>query len=253
MWTVEWIDADGLQALQVDCSAASSVHDSYELVLLQKRNASMRAEGPTASASKRKRAGLQDDRANKSSKLQREPESKEKQSNDAGSVNNPHQLQQSTHPDHGAEVHRGAEVELKTTDALETEPMEDDEQPGENAQSANHYFYLLKPGTSSAAKILIPLDSQATLTASLQDQSVLEYPTIYALPQSPEALPPAYLLEKDYNKIRKGEEDELNDAIKQAGAAATAPGLREQETASTTNAPIDPQRILDMLKRDITR
>lgn len=220
-------------------------------MLLQKRNASMRSGAVDGSTTKRKRADFSDDPANKTSKPRRNPVNQVKQPDVAANANDSDQLQSSIQLSNGAEVQlpeatRQPKMEVGSELIAHAEP------PTETVQPATQSFYLLKPGTSSPCKVLIPLDAQATLTESLQGRTVLEYPTIYILPSSAEALPSAYLLERDYNKIRQGEEDELNDAIKQAGAAARTHDIRQHEPVAPS-ASIDPQRILDMLKRDITR
>lgn len=216
--------------------------------MVQRRNASVRTRAGEILSTKRKRASLHSDRANKTARPDQG-----KQPDRAPDATDSGQLRPSTEPDGAAERRESVELSSQSTDTLESEPRANDEQPDEDIQSANLLFYLLKPGTSSASKVLIPLDSQATLTKSLQNQTLLEYPTIYALPQSTQLLPPAYLLESEYEKIRKGEEDELKEAINWAASTATPRGMQDPEPVAAANAAIDPQRILDMLKRDITR
>lgn len=214
----------------------------------------------TSSSIKRKRADPQGDHASKTSKrmpdsndLLTKKDSKERDKTESSieSV----QLQLSRQSGNSPVVHDGAQQEIQPTnmETYKSEPNIDDKGDAGSTQSVAQSFYLLRPGTSSAAKVLIPLESHATLTASLQDRTVQEYPTIYVLPEPRGSLPSKYLLENEYNKIRKGEEDELNEAIKQAGPAAIVQNMRGEETVAAANTQIDPQRILDMLKRDVTR
>lgn len=253
LWTVEWIDGDGSQVVQADCSASSSLQESYELMLQQKRNASLRTatgDGAASSATKRKRADVQKGSASKSSKLQQE--------SDLHLVHNEvfttrAQQEFSTQSKRGGVSATQTEPEAPNVDALTSEPVTSVEQAVKSDETPSLSFYLLKPGTTSTCKVLIPLDSRATLTASLQDHTVLEYPTLYTLAQSPESLTSPYMLEKDYNQIRKAEEVELNEAIEQAGPTFVAQGMRQNETVAAANTQIDPQKILDMLKRDVTR
>lgn len=254
LWTVEWVGGDGLQVVQADCLASSSLQESYEVVLQQKRNASIRIEAgghPALSKSKRKRAaGLQDHGVNKSSKLKQDSDEQEEQAEDSlSSVPG----QPSKQPQQVAEVDEERQPETPAN-ALEPDSMtgaNNHVKCGDGLTSFS--FYLLKPGTTSSSKVLIPLDPQATLTTSLQDQTVLEYPTLYVLPHSPACLPSPFLLEKDYKTIHSGEEDELSEAIKQAGPAMAARGSRGHDSHAAPNTQLDPQKILDMLKRDVTR
>lgn len=261
MWTVEWIDANGQHDLQDDCLASSSVNDCYELMLQQRHNASMRrmtAETLTGSTTKRKRADVQSDCTSKISKIQQDsanPASSEgsKRADGVGGDAESAQLQLSTPSKDVFKVHSGQQTEKRPSVASEQESTVGTSEAAENAQSTSRSFYLLKPGTASASKVLIPIDSMTTLTASLQDKTLLEYPTIYVLPYLPGSLPSPYMLAEDYNKIRKSEEVELDQAIRQAQPAVAAQNARIEGKAAAADNQIDPQRILDMLKRDVTR
>ena len=109
------------------------------------------------------------------------------------------------------------------------------------------YFYLLKPFTASKSNVLIPIDSSGKLTECLKGQTVLEFPTVYVLPNAPDALPAGFMLEEKYNKIQKAEEAEVDGMLRRTnestgGALAAS---REEEK------PLDANSILDMLKRDV--
>ena len=107
------------------------------------------------------------------------------------------------------------------------------------------YFYLLKPGTTPKARVLIPLDSQTTLTDALRDRTIQEYPTLYALRDSPAEIrhpsaevPANFILETDYLKCHSV--DQLDE-------------FEESEFASR-NEPqtLDANAILNMLRRDVS-
>lgn len=109
-------------------------------------------------------------------------------------------------------------------------------------------FYLLRPGTSTSAKVLIPLDAEASLTQNLQDRTVLEYPTIYGLSSNSDELPEGFLTEEQYLRMRKREDGELREALDKAG-----PLPSPIQQSDSVGSDVDPQRVLDMLKRDVTR
>lgn len=50
------------------------------------------------------------------------------------------------------------------------------------------HLYLHRPRTPTKHPVLIPLSATSSLAAALKDHTVLEFPTIYALPYSPERL-----------------------------------------------------------------
>jgi hypothetical protein len=60
------------------------------------------------------------------------------------------------------------------------------------------YFYLLRPRTCGASRVLIPLSSSSTLSTCLKGQVVLEFPTVYVLPEAPSDLPEGFILESHY-------------------------------------------------------
>lgn len=50
------------------------------------------------------------------------------------------------------------------------------------------YFYLHRPQTSTRHPVVIPLSPNIRIVDALRDRTVLEFPSIYALPDSPDAL-----------------------------------------------------------------
>ncbi|KAL8735092.1 MAG: hypothetical protein Q9181_002930 [Wetmoreana brouardii] len=61
-------------------------------------------------------------------------------------------------------------------------------------------FYLLLPCTPTSYRVLIPLSPKNTLLTALTDRFVLEFPTIYALKQTPDKLPTGFMTEEEYVK-----------------------------------------------------
>jgi hypothetical protein len=110
------------------------------------------------------------------------------------------------------------------------------------------HFYLLKPHTpSNQAKVLIALDPSKSLFELLQDQNVLEFPTIVVLPQSPDKLPPGYIIDDDYLRKAKSESNSVLDKL-----------LSHMDTAETYSEALKPDedkaleesKILEAMKKD---
>jgi hypothetical protein len=122
------------------------------------------------------------------------------------------------------------------------------EQEEESADTPTpEHFYLLRPFTASKSTVLIPIDASNTLTECLKGQTVLEFPTIYVLPDERHSLPAGFQLSEQYEKAQRAEESEV-DALVQRTNQSTGGALiatREEEK------PLDANSILDMLKRDV--
>lgn len=119
-------------------------------------------------------------------------------------------------------------------------------------QRPEHFFYLLKPGTKSASRVVIPLKSEASLTESLRHQILQEYPTIYVLPGPPDPLGAGFLLEKDYLKAIPTEAEGI---VNQPSVATKANGVAlgvQRHNLVDHDGDLDAKSILAMLKRDIT-
>ena len=116
-----------------------------------------------------------------------------------------------------------------------------------------HHYFLLKPATFGPSQVLIPLKSASSLTDSLRDQIVQEYPTIYVLLDSPEQLPPGFMLEKDYvNPVKRDIDGSRGLASTRGDGNAADARSNEQQQNSQDADGLDAKSILNMLKRDIT-
>lgn len=249
MWTVEWIDADDHRETRHDCSASSTLAELYDLLQTEKRNAKKRQHGSEESAvtaqkkhKTRERKPMSDSKdckagqVNENSATQKTPDdTTPTQSSESNEQNTPsHKL---TEPP----------TEATSDDASESH-IEGDLQS--NSETEPH-FYLLRPETASGSRVLIPLPSDRTLTQSLQDRTVLEFPTIYVLPHHPSQLLAPFMLEDAYLSMRAREEEQLQEALHKTKQHDTLPSARQHP--NNTSQSVDPQKILDMLKRDVTR
>lgn len=114
------------------------------------------------------------------------------------------------------------------------------------------YFYLLRPHTSAVSRVLIPLSSDDNLTSSLSGQTVLEFPTIYVLDQGQDDLADTFMTEDAYLKNKQEEDEQVEELLKAVpgSAAAARRGFGERDEGSARNE-LDPSKILEMLKRDV--
>ena len=132
-----------------------------------------------------------------------------------------------------------------TTQRVNT-PIDVKHKPGQ-------YFYLLKPATRSASYVLIPLESSNTMTESLRDQVVQEYPTIYILPNSPDTLFPGFTLEKEYMKATRRETQAISRPVKTEADGYESTRIKgEDNEVGVKSEGFDAGSILNMLRRDVT-
>ena len=111
-------------------------------------------------------------------------------------------------------------------------------------------FYLHHPSLPSQNPVLIPLSPNATLASSLTNRLVLEFPTIYVLPQHHgDGLPNGLISEHDYFAAAK--KDLIEDALEvevtvkdiNHTAGETRDGLEEGE--------VHEGRLLEVLGKDL--
>ncbi|KAE8160979.1 hypothetical protein BDV40DRAFT_313444 [Aspergillus tamarii] len=110
------------------------------------------------------------------------------------------------------------------------------------------YFYLHRPRTSTKQPVLVPLIPTATLTSALRGRTVLEFPTIYILSDSPDALSSGqenakFLLEKDYLRTQPQGEIESRETSETDGDQP-APG-------SVDISNLDERKVLEVLQKDL--
>jgi hypothetical protein len=121
------------------------------------------------------------------------------------------------------------------------------------------YYYLVKPRTRGAEKVLIPLSPMHTFLTCLQDQTVLEFPSIQVLPNGPDALPAGFVTEDQYLAKYKKEAHEMEQLIEEEGEIDPDTDLkgqnrnapRTQHAIDTDTAMPNTSTLLDTLERDI--
>ncbi|PYH75749.1 hypothetical protein BO82DRAFT_437203 [Aspergillus uvarum CBS 121591] len=112
----------------------------------------------------------------------------------------------------------------------------------------NVYFYLHRPRTATKQPVLIPLAPSMTLTAALRDHTVLEFPTIYVLADSPDALraqgsDAQYLLEDEYIRTHAPVEED--------SASPTESEVDQPASAGFDLGNFDEKKVLEVLKKDL--
>jgi hypothetical protein len=121
----------------------------------------------------------------------------------------------------------------------------------ESMDDGEHWFFLLKPRTSSSKNVLIPLTPNATLGDCLKGRTVLEFPTVYVFPSSSQQLPEEFMLEEDYLK-QEGEEQKEFDALLNELDPEILKRLKDdgQRSGGPAKEEVDSREILDVLKKD---
>ncbi|KAM3424605.1 hypothetical protein BST61_g6595 [Cercospora zeina] len=243
MWTVEWADVEGQKRISDSCSASSSIRELYSHRQLENSNAMKRKPGEDAKQAQKRRR----------KERQSETRMTEEKSADSTFEKADVKVEElSSHAQAPTEPGDTVSVEPAATETSQTAPNSSGERQSD--QDARQNFYLLKTGTNAKEKVLVPLNRESTLTRCLQDRTVMEFPTIYVLPYAPDSLPTDYLLEEQYLKRQKSEQQELKDAIAKAEKKGVFEHVSRAETAARSTAPpMDANSILNVLKRDLTR
>ena len=253
MWSVEWVAEDGQKNIDNDSSEGRQIRELWGEMKAKRMNAEKgkkrKRENEKATA-----ARVQNDQESEQQTSTHTP-GKDLQATSEGCAVNA----ELSAPRDIATDSAPTQQDTKSTSAapaddrskITTDP---DKVPGppekedESADTATpEHFYLLRPFTASKSIVLTPIDASKSLTECLKEQTVLEFPTIYVLPDEPHSLPDGFQLTEHYEKVQKAEEAEVDALVQRTnqstGGALTA--TREEEK------PLDANSILDMLKRDV--
>lgn len=112
------------------------------------------------------------------------------------------------------------------------------------------YFYLHRPRTTTKKPVLIPISPGTTLANALRERTVLEFPTIYVLPDSADTLATdeetsQFILEEEYLRTAAPEET--------AESEDEGPGMDKDagQLGSVDIENVDEQKVLEVLKQDL--
>ncbi|OJZ84661.1 hypothetical protein ASPFODRAFT_138364 [Aspergillus luchuensis CBS 106.47] len=220
VWTVEWILSDGEKRMR-NCSEMAPVADSFDRVVPLSRE-----EG----------GDEQDQKQTGDEKPGETPESKtEQQLQDATTTaTEPALTTQSTQPTDSPTAQPEASEATPTSDVLPLTPHRD------------LYFYLHRPRTATKQPVLVPLSPKTTIAAALRGHTVLEFPTIYVLPDSPDTIRAQegskYILEEEYLRTHQSPEESSEDT----GDAddTLPPGAIDLQG-------VDESKVLEVLQKDL--
>lgn len=112
------------------------------------------------------------------------------------------------------------------------------------------YFYLHRPRTTTKKPVLSPLPPSATLGSVLRGRTVLEFPTIYALPDAAEKLLAEnedcqFILEEEY--LRTADPAEVGDKSLEQEQERTG----GEDDAASDLQNLDENQVMDVLKQDL--
>ncbi|KAM0717256.1 hypothetical protein Q7P37_007108 [Cladosporium fusiforme] len=210
MWTVEWMQGDGRKSVDDENAEGRQIRELWGDIMAKRLNAEKgkkrkrEAEKPTQS-----KASAQDPKQ----QVVDEAVDGQSQPTDAAeapaiqteaSSSTPKDEAQDERSDQPIQDESNVDDAQTDSEALDQKPEQLEESKDGPEQNTPEHFYLLKPFTATKSKVLIPIDASAKLTDCLKTQSVLEYPTIYVLPEGPESLPVGFQLEDDYTKAAQG-------------------------------------------------
>jgi hypothetical protein len=147
---------------------------------------------------------------------------------------------------------KGPESTNREVNETPTGQAEETEQNLPVTPHRNLYFYLHRPRTTTKRPVLVPLPPSAKLVAVLRDRTVLEFPTIYALPESPETMleskeASSFILEEEYLRTAAPEEvgDRSTDG-EQEGTTGAGDGAVGVDLKN-----VDEEKVMEVLKQDL--
>ncbi|KAJ5106806.1 hypothetical protein N7456_003481 [Penicillium angulare] len=225
-WSVEWISKSGEKILR-SCLENCSVAESYDRGFPPPKQEKVAREQLSEKPNEQEDALTQEEQ-------RAEPGTETVASGDVESTN--------TQPEQAS-----AEAGEASTNTLEEKPKELPIVPHRDL-----YFYLHRPRTTVKKPVLVPLAPQITVGAALRERTVLEFPTIYTLSESPAELlkekeTSPFILEEEYLRS-VGPEDAAEKAAKSDESEVDSSGL---PASSVDLQNVDEQKVLEVLKQDL--
>lgn len=160
------------------------------------------------------------------------------------------QTQQKSEPP--TEQEQQPQPEPSKTEEPATQPQPTEQQSESTPAITSHrdvYFYLHRPRTPTKQPVLIPLAPAMTLTSALRGRTVLEFPTVYIIPDSPDTIRAEdkengrFLLEDEYLQTIGPEKEE--ESTGQQGQDDA------QDQAAVDLGQVDEKKVLEVLKQDL--
>ena len=111
-------------------------------------------------------------------------------------------------------------------------------------------YHLHHPSLPSKKPVLIPLTPESTLSTSLTNRLVLEFPTIYVLFQQPDGkLPDDFVSEADF--FERGEKERLAGGVMDFGSLVHGRGGTNARTGELEEGEVDEKSLVEVLGKDL--
>nr|POE51900.1 putative box c/d snorna protein [Quercus suber] len=243
VWSVEWRTGGDVGEVQHDCLESETLTTLYP-----------------GSVAKRPRADSETATASRGTKRKREVAKKEQ--NPAADVKRDDvPAATAVEEDDDAPAAAAVAAGEEAAQAPEAEPHLSTSPPHSSAipEQAPLHFYLLQPKTTGVSRVLHPLAPDDTLTSALRHRTVQEYPTIYVLAHAPAQLPSGFTLaspDQERTAVQRishhdnagGREKHRHPSSRDENKGNDGQGQEKEEDEED----LDPDAVLEMLRRDIT-
>ncbi|CAI7641546.1 unnamed protein product [Penicillium pancosmium] len=223
-WSVEWISASGEKVVR-NCLETGFLSEAYNRAFaLPQEDRSVKEE----KGEQKEGASVSLDQSNPPSTSEATP------TTDASN-----EQQQQTAPSSTSDpVEKSTETTEEKSPKLPIGPHRD------------VYLYIHRPQTKTKKPVLAPLPPSATLGSVLRDRTVLEFPTIYALPDSVEKLGAEnedglFILEEEY--LRTADPEEISG---KSGELELPDTGAEQDVESELQN-LDEKKVMEVLTQDL--
>ncbi|KAJ5697846.1 hypothetical protein N7488_011530 [Penicillium malachiteum] len=231
-WSVEWVSTSGEKIVR-NCLENCPIAEAYDRAFPLPKKEKPNPEPPKDEEQRESEAATAQD-------------STDAVTSDAAVVSN---LAEPTAQPEQPSSTKDADISTETEKSTE----EDKPQDLPIGPHRDLYFYLHRPRTRSNKPVLVPLAPLATLAAVLRERTVLEFPTLYVLADSPEKLleekdTASFVLEEEY--IRTAGPEDAAEKASETGSEDTDNGT--SGVAGTIDLDnVDEAKVLEVLKQDL--
>lgn len=233
---MEWITADGVKTIRNPVVDTCSVAEAYD-------RCCPRPKAPVSASV----PALKDEDSKDHSEIPVKTDDGDHEASQDPAVETPAEIQVETK----AEQPSVSEAPAETS----TEPPPQGVEPTPDQSIGPHrglFFYIHRPRTTTKKPVLAPLLQSATLNTILRNRTVLEFPTIYALPDGPETLladqeSSPFILEEEYlrtagpEEVHKSTASDEDDAVEDEPLPESAVNLQG----------VDERKVLEVLNQDL--
>ncbi|CAL5870875.1 uncharacterized protein PFLUO_LOCUS5116 [Penicillium psychrofluorescens] len=223
-WSVEWITAAGEKTVRA-CLETCSIAEAYDRVY------------PAPKEVKARPGQLKEEQD-----VSKEPAVKEDATAPEAASSAPAESTETP------VVHPSSSEPVGTGSTAEKQPATDQSIPPHRGL----YFYLHRPRTTTKRPVLTPLSPSASLTTALRGHTVLEFPTIYALPDSTATLlaekeTSPFLLEEEYLRTLGPQDADGNQLLEVSEVDAETTG----DLKSVDLRNVDENEVMEVLQQEL--